>query len=344
VSLRDDVQAGRIEPVYVLYGPESGPVREIVDALRRAVLTEGMAAFNHERLDGSKLEGVGAVLEACAQLPMMAPRRLVELSDPDAIGKGRGDKADLDALVAYIADPNPTTVLVITGTGLDGRSRLVTAAKKTGATEKFEPMRRDADAVQWVQEAAGRHGARIDRRTAAHLVELVGTSPSALDAALLRAATYAGAGRPVTVADVDAVVEHTREAVVFELTDAVGLGDAATALRVLARIFHDSSTTEVGQSTQMLSMLIRQVRLVYTAKVAPGGAAATGLPPFVAKKLSQQAARWTEARLRRAVAGLSRLDRDLKGGSLAVARAPYVALQRFVLDACAALPTSAPRV
>jgi hypothetical protein len=38
-----------------------------------------------------------------------------------------------DTLVEYLRAPNPSTVLVLTSTGLDGRSRLVTAAKKSGA-------------------------------------------------------------------------------------------------------------------------------------------------------------------------------------------------------------------
>jgi DNA polymerase-3 subunit delta len=342
-DLEAAIAKGDVAPVYVLYGNEPAPMREIVQALRKAVLAPGMEAWNHERFAGRELEAVGAVLDACGQLPMMAERRLVELSDPEAIGKGRaaGKDGELDGLVAYLAAPNPTTVLVITSSGIDARSRLVTAAKKTGVVLKIEAWKRDQDAVQWVAELAARRGMKIARNVAARLVELVGTGQSELGAALERADLHAGKGRAITDADLDAVVTHTREAVIFELTDAVGMGDGPRALRTLAHMFHERAGSEVGQANAAISMLVRQVRLVFTAKAS--GIAASGVPPFVARKLEAQARRWSEDRLRRALAGLARLDRDLKGGSPTVARAPYLALQRWILDACDALPGTNPR-
>lgn len=353
MSTLDDLASGTVLPVYLFWGSEPAPITEHLAAVRKAVLVEGTEAFNHERFSGREVDGVGRVLEACAQLPMMAPHRLIELSDPEAIGKGRGAasiaKAAMDALVRYMAEPSPSTVLVITSSGIDGRSRLVgTMKKRGGGAVKFEALKRDGDAVSWILAHAARHTIDLSRREAMRLVELVGTSPSDLMAALDRASLYAGAGKPVDRASIDAVVEHTREAVIFELTDAVGMGDAAKALAVLAQLFHDSPTSPVGLTNQALSMMIRQIRLVFAASFAGSGRgrieAVVGVPPFVAKKLASQARGFSETRLRRAYAGLARLDRDLKGGSAAVARAPYVALQRWILDVCDALPGAAARV
>lgn len=339
-----------VPPVVLLYGSEPAPMSARVKEVRAAVLAPGLEAFNHERFAGRELESMSPVLEACGQLPLMAERRLVELSDPEMVGKGRGAAAAKaqDALVDYCKTPNPSTVLVLVSSGIDGRSRLVTAAKKSGLVEKFEPWKRDEDAVAFVLEQAARSDTRIDRVTANALVQLVGTGPSDLVHALERASLHAGAGQAVTQEDLDAVVSHTREAVIFELTDAVGMGDGPRALAVLAHLFHESSQPEIGQANAVLGMLIRQLRLVFAARMAGdnGGSieAVTGVPPFVARKLAGQARRFDEPRLRRAYAALARFDRDLKGGSYSVVRAPYLALQRWILDVCGALPGVAPRV
>jgi DNA polymerase-3 subunit delta len=254
----------------------------------------------------------------------------------------------MDALLAYIAAPNPTTTLVLVSSGIDGRSRLVTAAKKAGVVAKFEQLRRDRDAVDFVHEQAELLGVKIDSKAANLLVELVGTGQSELLSALDRASLHAGPGKKISIDDVDAVVAHTREAVIFELTDAVGMGQRQRALEVLARMFTESSTPEIGQANATLAMLIRQLRLVFIAKTAGGAVAriqeVAGLPPFVAKKLASQARGFDEARLRRAYAGLARLDRDLKGGAASTVRAPYAALQRWIIDVCGGLPGAAPRV
>lgn len=350
-SLLAQLEKTGAPPVVLLYGNEPGPVRKCVDAVRGSVLEGGLEAFNHEKFAGRELESIGPVLEACAQLPMMAAKRLVELSDPEAVGKGKAGsdaaKASQAALVAYLKEPNPTTVLLIVSSGIDGRSKLVTATKKVGAVVKFEQIKRDRDAVEFLRDAAAEGGYTIDGAALGTLTERVGTRQSALLAALERAALHAGADNPITVADVRAVCGDHKEAVIFELTDAVGLGQRDKALSVLAALFTESVAGEIGQANQTLAMLIRQIRLVFTAHEAGPNpqriAAACGVPPFVASKLASAARRFDEARLRRAYAGLARLDRDLKGGSYAVTKAPYVALQRWILDVCDALPGVAAR-
>ncbi len=346
-SLRCALAEAKFEPVYLLYGNEPGPAKACLQAIRAHALEPGMESFDHERFAGRELEGMGPVLGACAQLPFMASRRLVELHDPEMVGKGDGAKASADALVAYLKDPSPTTVLVLVSAGIDGRSRLVTATKKVGFVAKFEAIKRDRDAVDFLASVAGDRGIAIDPDALDQLVMRVGTGQSALLAALDRSSLHAGAGARVTVADVAATCGHTRDAVIFDLTDAVGLGQRDKALSVLAHLFTETSAGEIGQANQTLAMLIRQLRLVFTAKAAGGNPVrigqVAGVPPFVAKKLATQARGFDDLRLRRAYAGLSRLDRDLKGGAFSATKSPYLALQRWILETCDALPGVASR-
>ncbi|MCA9701833.1 MAG: hypothetical protein KC431_30205, partial [Myxococcales bacterium] len=83
---------GKLAPVYLLWGEDAAAIKTVVTAVREAVLrpggvSTGMEAFNHEQLDATRLLAAAEVLNACAQMPMMAPRRLVELSGPEDFGK-----------------------------------------------------------------------------------------------------------------------------------------------------------------------------------------------------------------------------------------------------------------
>jgi DNA polymerase-3 subunit delta len=348
MSTLADVKAGTLKPVYVLYGSEYAPMRAIVEALRAAVLDESFAAFNHERFVGRDLEGVGKVLEACAQVPVMAKARLVELDEPEAIGKGRGapDPKKLDELVEYLTAPSPTTILVITSAGIDARSRLVTAAKKTGVVEKFEGIKRSEDAAAFVHEHAAALGLAIDRDAVNALVERTGGSPSALSGALQQAALHAGQGARVTAKDVVAVVVDAREAVVFDLTDAVGLGRHEKALAVLHRMLAqgEPGMAEIGPLIAMLARQLRLLMIAHGVGLRPSELeAAAGVPGFVARKLVDQARGFSLPRLRDAFAALVRLDGDIKGGSFVASKSPELAVERWILDACAALPGVARR-
>jgi DNA polymerase III delta subunit len=168
-ELERAIGAGKYAPVYVLFGDEPAAIRAIITALRTALIppndatAQAMAAFNHERFDGADLRSATPVLSACQQVPMLAPRRLVELANPDDIAKGAGEdggspSAAIDALITYLGAPSPTTVLVIHGSGIDGRSRLINACKKGGFAHKFEALKKDEDAVAFVLGEVRRAG------------------------------------------------------------------------------------------------------------------------------------------------------------------------------------------
>ncbi len=346
------IEAGSIAPVFVLYGDEPEGVARVLRALRAAVPAPGMEAFDHERFEGRTLESIAPVLAACAQLPVGGERRLVELADPDQVGdkkasgdaKGEAARKAQDALVAYLEAPSPSTVLVLSGKGIDGRSRLVTRGRKVGVVHKFGALANDREAAAWLQTRARGLGWQLDPDAAQALADAAGLSPSQLALALETASLHAG-GERVTLADVEAVVPYTRQTVVFDLTDAVGMGDTSRALAVLARIFEERAMPERSQALALVSMLARQIRLIWTARGAGGRTAQVAkVPPFVARKLERQARRFDEARLRRAHDALVRLDLDLKGGSEAAARAPRLAIERWVLETCGGLGDVAPRL
>ncbi len=350
---------GRLAPVYVLYGDEPAAIREVVDALREAVIpaddatAQSMSAFNHERFDGADVRSASQVLEACAQVPMLAARRLVELHNPDDLGRGsRSDDGPtstkekaIDALAAYIKSPSPTTVLVISGTSIDGRSKLVSTAKraKQAHAQKFEGFKRDDDARRMVISEAADRGRQLGDEAAHVLISSVGTGRTEILEGLDRVLLYAGERTRIGVSDVQAVIAQTREVDIFAITDAVGRGDHREALKLLAQIFA-AGEKDTSLAHRLFALLTRQIRLVMSAKANEGRySQVADVPPFLVRKIESQARGFSMQRLQAAYAGLARLDYDLKGGSHIAYRAPYLALQRWILETCGALPGVDPR-
>ena len=356
-----EIGRGQLAPVYLLWGTDSGAIKTVVAALREAVLrpggvSTGMEAFNHEQLDATRLLAAAEVLNACAQMPMMASRRLVELSAPEDFGKHKRveeldgevkapeSKRDdaVSALIEYFDNPNPSTVLVLSSTGIDGKSKLVKAAKKAaGVVEiKLAPAGED-EAFDALVDEARRRELPLSPPGARALIDAVGTSLSELVPALERAVAFSG-GAAVGREHVEAVVASTREINVFDLTDAIGRSDHVRALEILARMF-STGERDSGQAMKLLGLLLWQIRRLCTVTFARDPARALNSKPFAVQKLQQQARGYDERRLRAAYAGLARLDSDLKGGSKLAYESPYIALQRWVLDTCGALPDVDPR-
>jgi DNA polymerase-3 subunit delta len=360
-DLIDAVGQGRLAPIYLLRGEDTAAIQAVVAAIREAVLrpggeSTGMESFNHEQLDAPYVATAAEVLNSCEQVPMLAARRLVELSSPEDFGRHKrvedaeGEAKPLEskredaieAVIEYFERPNPSTVLVITSAGLKGTHRMVKLARSSAhVVERKFGAPSEETAIDDLLEEAQRRELPLAPGGAAALVAAVGTTLSELLPALERAVAFADGDR-VEREHVEATVAITREANVFDLTDAIGRGQHVRALEILARMFH-TSEKDSGQAMRLLGMLLWQTRRLCTVKFARDPAGALGIKPFAIRKLESQAAGFDERRLRAAYAGLARLDADIKGGSKLAYESPYMALQRWVLDTCSALPGVDPR-
>jgi DNA polymerase-3 subunit delta len=141
-------------------------------------------------------------------------------------------------------------------------------------------------------------------------------------------------GKNVTLEQVKDAVTHSRVYTVFELMDAVSMKDCASSLRILKRYLEEEDPRDAPLG--LISMLNRQVRLLWQARAVllkRGGVQEvqkkTGLSPFPARKLVEQAPSWTEKELRNALERLRRSDDRLKSGS-----SPRVILETLILSLC----------
>ncbi len=163
------------------------------------------------------------------------------------------------------------------------------------------------------------------------LSAFVGNQLRLLDNELEKLALYAG-DRPITVEDVELLVPQVREAVVFDLVDALGAGNPRGALRLTRALMDEQREAPL----YVLSMIVRQYRLLLQVKeLAQAGLRADAvagelkLHPFVAQKLSRQVGQFSLDDLRRAFLDLARIDAGIKHGDI---RSPEAAIDAFIVE------------
>src|SRR5262245_27536118 len=94
--------------MYVLHSEHPILIERVIAALRDAVVPPAVRGFNYDVVDGKP---TAARIVALAQtLPMMAQRRLIYVRDGTALGALAAD--DPEPLLAYLARPNPSSVVV----------------------------------------------------------------------------------------------------------------------------------------------------------------------------------------------------------------------------------------
>jgi DNA polymerase-3 subunit delta len=311
-----ELASGRVRGAYLIAGTEPLLRDRAVAALREAVLGGAPSDFLFDRLEGDAASA-GALADALAMLPAFGPRRLVLLREPTG-ARGAG-KALVEALPAIVKEQlgATTSVLVVTASAIDRRSAFVRAFGD--ALVECAAPTRPAELVAFVEGEATQLGVELEKGAARALVERVGATLLGLRTELEKASLLAGPGRPVSVRHVAESAADLAEEPVWDLTDAIGDGRSADALAVLSKLLAGGAPAPVVLGT-LAGHFRKLVRLRHGGSVAA--------PPFVQRKLENQARRYAPARLRVCLAAIHDTDEALKGQG---ALPPALALERLVL-------------
>ena len=250
-------QSPEIHPVHLVVGEEALLVQEAVEAIVSAAFGGGSPGFNLARFQAG--EGASGALEVANTLPMMAKRRVVQITELE-----KANVELLDALLAYVEKPNPSTVLVLSGAKLPpksgGKDRgrvLSNLVTKLGAVQRFQT--RDQDPHAFIVAHARSLGCELDSRAARLLVELSGTDLGRLRSEVDKAAAYVGGEGAIGMDIISTTTSMVAEAVVWELTDAVVARDADRGLTAVYRMMEAAGSGD-RVSYRLLALITWQIR------------------------------------------------------------------------------------
>ena len=323
--LRGQISKGEISPVYFLHGPDDLEREEMATSLIDALLGAASRTFNLDILVGSELDVSDAINRASA-FPMMGARRVVVIKRIEDV-----PEASARAFLPLIEKPSDSTVLIFTATKVDGRRKFFATLKKAAVTIEFK-LPYDNELPGWIKSRSAQHGLELDAEAAHLLAMSIGIKPREIANELEKLDIHLGARRTVTKQDIDWVVGSSRDASVFDFTEAVGSRDLATSLRLLQTLL------EQGDSPiAILALLIRHLGILRKTRwLLDSGvpraqyAGKLKVPPFTVGKYSDQAAKFTDAELWHAYRALLKAEDRIKSR----ARTHGVTLARTVAEVC----------
>ncbi len=323
------IQRGEFSPLYLMHGSENVSKEESLKALVDAAVDPALRAFNLDVFRGEDMDVADAVSRATA-FPMMAVRRVVVVKRVERL-------RDTDArnLLPLIDNPVESTVLILTADKLDGRKKFTVALRKNAITVEFKPPY-ESELPDWIRRRAAALKKRIEP-DAAHLLHLgVGPNPGELVSELEKLAIYTNGRDTITRDDVIQVAGASRNATVFELTDAVGKRRAGDALAVLHHLLERGDNP-----VAVVAMLVRHIGILRKARWfrnqgLPRSELAGKLkvPPFFLSNYLEQAARFDDQDLWHAYDALLNADNRLKSRS----RAPAATLTQLICRMCSGPP------
>lgn len=335
--------------VCLLAGEEHYYIEKALAALRARLFPEGGAEDAVETvagdIDADKLIG------RLETVPFFSDKTVVIVQDAPFFKAGGRKKGAEDAaspaqekkvtdkkqerLQQLLAEMPPFAyVIFLMREKPDKRKKITKAVAQAGLILEAEPVRA-WNINDWLRPKLRALGKELDRDAYEYFLNAVSMmqqiSLSYLDQEFDKLALFSKAPR-ITKKEIIEVFAGLPEVSVFALVDAVSAKDAKKALALLVRQLSDGT-----YFTVLLALLARHVRQLWQARLlmaqgVRGRALAKPLElnPFIAEKLGQAAARFTDAQLRSAYLAIVDADYLMKTG-----QGGNELLERIIILLCA---------
>ncbi len=250
------------------------------------------------------------VVSACNSAPLFGEGSLVVVRGIDA-----WNARQKELITRYLENPAQGTDLVLIGEKLGARERLRAAVERAGEVHELKQPTGRALA-RWAARRAKELGTELPEDVAAELARRCSEDKLRVISEIEKLSLYRE-GERISREDLDALCPPDVQSNIFAFVDALAEGRRRPALEALARLF---ATGE--PPLRVVYMMRRQFRLVGRAlDLVQEGAAPRelagqlGVPPFVARKLAEQARNLNPADIERALSVLLALESGLKGRS-----------------------------
>ncbi|MEX0848150.1 MAG: DNA polymerase III subunit delta [Ilumatobacteraceae bacterium] len=293
--------------VHLITGDDESLILSGVSELVHRLVGEGDRSLMVDDFDGPDYE-VAAVVDSAQTPPFLTDCRIVIAR---GIGRFTGD--EVPPLVAYLADPLPSTELVLVGGGGKPVKALTDALKTAGAhvTSTVPPQK---DRSIWIEQQVVASGLRIDGGARTVLAAWMGEDAGRLQGLIDTLVSTYGAGHRVSPDDIQPFLGEAGDVPPWDLTDAIDRGDTTRSLTLLHRMMGSGERHPLQVMAVLQGHYTKILKLDGTdARDEASAAAVLGIKPYPARKVLDQYRRLSGTGAARAVGLLAQADLDLRG-------------------------------
>lgn len=308
-QIAEDIRQNRFRQAYLLYGDERYLKRQYREKLRQALCAEG-DTMNVHFYEGKNIP-VEDIIDLAETLPFLAERRVIFLSD-SGLFKSGGEK-----MAEYLSSPCETAFFVFTESEVDKRSKLYKTVQSKGYASEFTEQ--DENTLKrWMAGILAQDGKKITEGTLQRIILKSGTGMDNIRTELEKLICYCMDRDVITDEDVETVCTTQAGNHIFDMINAIADKKQKEALE----LYYDLLALK-EPPMRILFLIARQCNmLLQTKELKAKGhdnrsiGAKIGVPPFIAQKYVNQAARFKASTLRSALQQCVEAEEAVKSGRM----------------------------
>lgn len=259
-SLKADIRAGRLAPVYLLHG-EEGFYTDALVKMFEAIVPDDLKDFNQFIFYAPQIEPA-TVMDACQRYPMMYDRQVVIVKEAQAEGANF-----LNALAPYAGAPSPTTVLVIVCRGIQAKCAELIKKIKDSKGVVFESKKLyEKDMAAAIRGFIQEKGLNIEDRALSMLMEYVGSDLSRIYNEVDKLTVVLGKGAMVTPESIERNIGFSKDYNNFELVRAIARREETKAFTIIDYFRRNPKNNPTVLTAGVLFNLFSNLLITFYAK------------------------------------------------------------------------------
>lgn len=226
-QLVTDIKIGHVKPIYFLMGEEPYYIDKISDYIETNVLADDEKGFNQITLYGRDVT-IDDIISNAKRYPMMAERQVVIIKEAQDLSR------NIEKLISYANNPQPTTVLVVNYKykKLDKRKALYKAINKVGVIYESKKLY-DNQIADWIRRVLAPKNYTISPKAAQMLVEFLGTDLSKISNEIEKLQIILPKGSQITPEVIEENIGISKDYNNFELRKAIGERNVIKAYQIV---------------------------------------------------------------------------------------------------------------
>lgn len=262
-DLRRQVSKKEFAPVYLFFGTEKYLRDAAVKYITDSILKETSLREFNETVFSLNNNNLQFALSAAEQLPMMASRRVIKITDVKISANSNKDNLKEETeelLMSYLGKPSETSVVIFIADELDKRRKMARLLIENSTAVEFSELKH-FELMKWVNDELKKTGVSADQKTLDHLISLTGSNLSRLSNELEKLSTAILPDKIITIELIDSLVANSKELSNFDLTDALIAKNKSKTFQILKKIFDDGA-----EPLMLLGLIANNFRRIGLAK------------------------------------------------------------------------------
>jgi len=259
-TIVSDIKKGNIKPIYFLMGDEPYYIDKISDYIEQTVLDEAEKGFNQQIMYGRDAT-IEDIISAAKRYPMMAERQVLIIKEAQDLSR------NIEKLIAYAQNPQPTTVLVINYKykKLDKRKKLHKAIAKTGLIYESKKLYEN-QVSDWIRRVLSGKKYQIEPKAAQMLVEFLGTELSKISNELDKLMLILPQETIINDKNIEENIGISKDFNNFELQKAIGAKNIAKANRIINYFAENPKNNPTVMTMSLLKNFFTKLLLFHGLK------------------------------------------------------------------------------